>query len=96
MRSIAYQLGCHISGKSSRLVGTSIQSPVDMALNCAWLRPGVDCALDAGHGGVPCVENFAGLKLDLDYLPALYNAYIRGKIHSGKKGSVQHSQCVIQ
>jgi hypothetical protein len=49
----------------------SNQSPVDMALDRARLRPGVDCALDAGHGGVPRVVNIAGLELDLDYLPAL-------------------------
>ena len=46
-------------------------SPVDVALDGAGLRPRVDCALDAGHGGVPCMVNIAGLELDLDYLPAL-------------------------
>lgn len=43
-----------------------------MALDGARLRPGVDCALDAGHGGVPCVVNVAGLELDLHYLSALF------------------------
>lgn len=47
------------------------RSPVDVALDGARLGPGVDCALDAGHGRVPCVVNVAGFELDLDYLPAL-------------------------
>jgi hypothetical protein len=51
---------------------SSIRSPVDVALDGARLGPGVDCALDAGHGGIPCVVDFTGLELDLDYLPALY------------------------
>jgi len=41
-----------------------------VALDGVRLRPRVDCALDAGHGWVPCVINIAGLKLDLNYLPA--------------------------
>ena len=49
-----------------------IRSPVDVALDGVRLGPGIDCALDAGHGGVPCVVNVAGLELDLDYLPALF------------------------
>lgn len=48
------------------------RSPVDVALDGMRLGPGVDCALDAGHGGIPCLVNIAGLELDLDYLPALY------------------------
>lgn len=51
---------------------SSIRSPVDVALDGARLGPGVDCALDAGHGGVPCVVNVAGLELDLNYLSALF------------------------
>lgn len=50
----------------------SIRSPVDVALDGARLGPGIDCALDAGHGGVPCVVDLAGLELDLNYLPALF------------------------
>jgi hypothetical protein len=46
-------------------------SPVDVALDGARLWPRVDCALDAGYAGIPCVVNIARLKLDLDYLPAL-------------------------
>ena len=68
-------------GKGSVLVGVSIQSPVDMAFDRARLRPGVDCALDAGHGGVPCMVNFARLELDFDYLPALYNKRKDARIH---------------
>jgi hypothetical protein len=58
-------------GLGAPKLGPYIQSPVDMALDSARLRPGVDCALDAGHGGVPCMENLAGLELYLNYLPAL-------------------------
>ena len=43
-----------------------------MALDGARLGPSVDCALDAGHGGVPCLVNLTGFELDLDYLPALF------------------------
>jgi hypothetical protein len=46
-------------------------SPVDVSLDGVGLRPRVDCALDAGYGGVPCLINIAGLELNLDYLPAL-------------------------
>ena len=42
-----------------------------MTLDGAWLRSRVDCTLDAGYGGVPCVVDVTGLELDLDYLPAL-------------------------
>lgn len=51
---------------------SSIRSPIDVALDCARFGPGVYCALDAGDGGVPRVVNFAGLELDLDYLPPLF------------------------
>ena len=51
-----------------------------MALDRARLRPGVDCALDAGHGGVPCMVNITGLELDFNDLPSLNaSAYISEK-----------------
>ena len=54
-----------------------------MALDRARLRPGVDCALDAGHGGVPRMVNITGLELDFNYLPSLNaSAYISEKKNS--------------
>lgn len=50
-----------------------------MALDGVRLRPRVDCALDAGHGWVPCVINISRLKLDLNYLPALYRSQGKGE-----------------
>ena len=64
------QVRVHAEGFAAR--PHSIRSPVDVALDGARLGPGIDCALDAGHGGVPRVVNLAGLELDLNYLPALF------------------------
>jgi len=52
-----------------------------MALDGARLRPCVNCALDAGHGRVPCVVDVACPETDFDYLPSLYYIDTSHEVH---------------